>query len=284
MHCKKKSPKQAKYINIIITLSILSLNLPACEKSGISRRTVKKLSDEFERELELELETDQESSAGDADIMRLSAKKERKPAPLELNDLATNSMYFYSAGRVTGNMGGRFGANKLCVKRFKALPSGFLSVAFLTVSEKDRLDQLPLTASVPIDLPIKSLHSGDLIAKRWYDLFANPQSKAQPKLEKSLLAAGVYIDGANRFERYEGLFWSGGWQRASDDKSFHHCKHWTSDTGWGFVGGNHAISHPQHQKQPDIAWRYPWYDYQMILPCQTPQALLCLLYPNKAHH
>lgn len=258
------------------TLLVLLLVLPcapACEQRKSNKRLLQEFSEEFD-------EGQQEEKAG----VSLAAKAKLKKDRIVVGKLERNAIYFYSAGRHNGNLGGRKGANQICEQAISQIPEGFRIAAFLSVNTNDRLEQFPLNWGVPTRLPIKGLLSKKLIAKQWADLFTNYEKKQIPKLQASLLDAGVFEDGANRLERYEGFFWAGNPQeivRKQDAAQKYTCSSWSSEEGWGAIGGNHGIFHPSYQGQKNQAYAYPWYDYQMIMPCQSLQELLCLLYPRK---
>lgn len=118
----------------------------------------------------------------------------------------------YNAGAQGGNLGGRSGADGLCVSE---KPSGAYQTnvrALISVSGADEIRDMVSNYSVPTTHEIKS-ESGNVVANNWADLLDG-------SIDMNLLSAGVLMMPVH--------WWSG-----SDNTGAlgtNHCLGWTSDS------------------------------------------------------
>lgn len=210
-----------------------------------------------------------------------------KPTPLSLKRVKAGGVYLYAAGPVPGDFGGRAGANRLCRQRLSQVSSSHRVAAFISVKDNDHIFSFASRFQLPVDQPVYSLPTADLLAKRWQDLYVDWPNKKAPRLLKSMAKARIVEDDKNRFSRDQGLFWSGSYRSPQADRrglGEHHCGHWTSRKLWGSVAGVHGPVRPDKTEREYGGMDFPWYDYQMVFPCRTPRFLLCVVWqvPPKA--
>ncbi len=129
---------------------------------------------------------------------------------IDLADNSPQAIYIYDAGMVTGNLGGRAGADALCQA---AAPPPFPITtvrAFISVSTTDRISSL--VPSAYQGLPVYDYSGVNLISTSWTALWDGT-------IDMTLSAAGV-LPG--------GLEW---WTGSNIDGSLNaeNCQGWTTD-------------------------------------------------------
>ena len=202
-------------------------------------------------------------------------------APLRLPS-QIDAIYLFADGFFDGNLGGRQGADKKCRSMLSGRSEQAAVRAVLSVDSFDRLDNLADRYRIPAEMRVVSLATGRQIAPSWEALLltdTNPDANVV-----SLAAAGVLHDGEDRFQRMEGIFWSGDAGEANanlDSPQSVSCSGWKSRQGWGAIGGNHGVHRPDIPAQLSSA--YPWFRYQILQPCSSQLYLLCVAFlPSQA--
>lgn len=164
------------------------------------------------------------------------------------NSASALPIILYSAGDTyDGNLGGRSGADSMCVNSSNK-PDGYSNfIAFLSVSADDEIRDMPTLYSVPTDVPIQSV-GGTRVANDWFDL----------------------LDGNIAFDLYEALGITGSWFSGSNWNGSVHtdytCAGWTVNTSIDYsqLGRSDAT---------DTNWMSG-----STLACKYPFRVLCIAY------
>lgn len=144
--------------------------------------------------------------------------------------LPTKIYLFRSEYTVSGNMGGRVGADAL-VAASSHKPTGSYTIhAFISVSSTDDIKSMPTNYGFPNNVPIVSVSGNAPVADNWADLLDGDLDLALMDL-----AVGVLPSGKSP------SWWSGS---NFDGTVSQNCTGWTDDLGHtrGVIGYAHATN------------------------------------------
>lgn len=124
--------------------------------------------------------------------------------------------YLFSAGGISGALGGRAGADAMCQAAAKPglIPAGIPVRAFLSVNASDEIRDFPTTYGVRTDLPVWG-PSGIVVADNWLDL-------VDGTIDTTLMSSQVM--GSSELVWYSG-------SNADGSLATNHCANWTSGSG-----------------------------------------------------
>ena len=162
------------------------------------------------------------------------------PAPITL---------FASQFQIGGTIGGRDGADMVCMESAGSLTCPVGVHALISVDANDQLKDIPTNFSLPVDVAITTA-TGVMVATRWADLIDG-------SIDNSLEDAGLFPPDS------QSNYWTGS---SSDGSVSATCQNWTSSdpTDTGEVGTSGAT---------DVTWMD---DGGLI--CNSTSEILCLCY------
>lgn len=169
---------------------------------------------------------------------------------------ATAELILYNAGQVNGSLGGRVGADALCVAAANPNlnPNYTHLKAFISIQTGDAISDLPF----PTTLPIKSESGTTIFTDRTDMLDGNNPAT-------SLFAAGVTPTG--------GLWWS-----ASDDNGGYNTQGGTRTNCNNFTTSASGEVGVLGDTDPLFPLGAEWINAGAASPCNGTRYLLCMAY------
>ena len=144
----------------------------------------------------------------------------------------TKIIVFSTMNMQNGSLGGRNGADGLCLASRGQLSCPNAVHAFLSVSALDEIERMPLNYGVPTNVPVQSANGSVTLATDWADLLDGSIDNA---IDDSIIAA-------------ENLS-SGWWSGSNDDGSVSssggfatNCAGWTSGSSGAEVQGSRGAA------------------------------------------
>jgi len=164
-----------------------------------------------------------------------------------------SSIIVFATAAVTGNLGGRSGADNLCQARKVALSldCGTNVRALISVDEDDEIRDMPALYEVPTNSPLRG-PTGTLFHSTWIAAFGGSSAL------KTLGQAGIVTNSNN--------WWSGSTASGALDQPFGNCDNWTDG-----IGIEEAMTGSTLDTTP------LWVSY-LKEQCDTLYPVLCLCY------